>query len=270
MSLVVFLCAFQSGFTVSDAAEAFVQLTSLVRNPEVLAINEGDTVTFVWTDTYSPGFTESYTGEWKSPVLHQGQTFSYTFATPGTYVYRTGYQPSDPSFPGVIRVQPVTGAYPAVWIASPLDHFVVPGYTQLQAGTTNPPETVKLVNFYADGQLIGSATNAPYQVTADFTTNSGTYHISTSVITLAGQTNTSVPIQLTFDSQQLFQPWRLPQGQTVFFKSAAGGPWCIIWSEDLRTWKTRVPGQLWGRSLIVDESTTNGLPQRFYMLESCL
>ena len=268
-TLFVGLCAAHFSSAATLAAEAFVQLTSLVRDPEILAVNEGDTVTFVWNDPYQPGFTESYTGEWKSPLLHQGQTFSYTFTSPGTYVYRTGYQPGYPYFPGVIRVQAVTGPYPAVWIASPLDHFVVSGYSVIEAATTNSPQLVKSVDFYADGQFIGSATNWPYRVTADFTTNSGTYQITASVVDTVGHTNASAPISITFDGQQLFHPWRLPQGQTVFFRSIAGGDWCILWSADMKTWNPRPIGAIVGNSVVVDESTTN-VVQRFYKLQYCL
>ena len=252
------------------AADAFVRL-SLRAYPEVLRVNEGDTVVFVWSYAFDAGVVESYNGEWRSAVLQSGDMFSHTFAVPGTYVYRiqTGVSTNPVFSPGVIKVQGISSGYPAVWISRPLDNFTVPGYTDIEAATTNSPDSVKSINFYADGQYLGGVTNPPYVFTA--ITNLGTYNFTVSVVDAAGQTNLSAPVRITFDNQIPFGLWRLPEGQTVFFKSAAGSIYCIEWSQDLQKWWPRTLGQQWGSTVIVDETTTNAnIIQRFYRIVDCL
>jgi len=102
------ICIILLSVTLGDAAETLVvQLPGTRANPELVTINQGDTVVFAWGGP--AGLTESYTGEWKSPVLQSGQTFSYTFTNPWTYVYRvrSGVYGNEFIYPGVIRAQPV-------------------------------------------------------------------------------------------------------------------------------------------------------------------
>jgi plastocyanin len=266
-TLISALWASGSWATSPSAAEVEVELSGLAY-PELLTINQGDTVSFVWNSP-PPGLTESYTGEWRSPILHSGDSFQYTFQKSGTYVYRTGFTNGGPFFPGVIKVQALHGAYPSIWIGRPFDKFIVPGFTVVQAFTTNSPISVRSVDFFADGEFVGRSTNSPYQVAIDFSFKPGTYEITANLVSPGGTTNTSAPISITFDAQQLFQPWRLAQGQTALFMSAAGGPWCILWSDDLRTWNSPVAGQLRGNFVFVDETTTNTI-HRFYRLQNCL
>lgn len=249
-------------------SQLFVTIGGLA-DPEVLAVNQGDTVK--WENAGpAPAWVQSYNGEVKSPALFSGQTFSYTFTNSGDYVYRAGSEtPSGPFYsPGLIHVRKLTGAYPAISIVSPLDNFIVPGFANIVAVITNAPLAIKEVRFYAEDQFIGATASPPYQTTAQL--SPGTYKVTASVVDNAGQTNTSAPIHITFDGLQLFQPWRLPEGQTVFFESAEGGPFCVLWSEDLKTWHNRINGQLWGRLMVVDETTTNNVMQRFYKIINCL
>jgi len=244
----------------------FVSLYGPV-DPEILSINEGDTVTWQVVGS-APAVIESYTGEWRSPSLGAGERFSYTFTNPGTYVYRVTSGSPPPFYsPGLIQVRKLAGGYPAISIVSPLDNFVVPGFADIVAVITNAPLTIKEVRFYAEDQLIGATAYPPYQTTAQL--SPGTYKVTASVVDNAGQTNTSTPIRLTFDGLRLFQPFRLPQGQTVFFQCAAGGPFCVQWSDDLTTWHYRTFAQLVGRLIVVDEATTNVM-QRFYKIINCL
>ena len=268
--LVVVLWVLQSSLLLAHAAQTFGVVLNGLPYPELLTINQGDTVTFQFSET---GSTECYTGEWSTPILQAGQTFSFTFTRPGTYVYRvsSGVPPTYDNvfFPGLVKVQALDGAPPPIWIARPLDHFIVAGYTEMEAATTNSAQSVVAVNFYVDGQLFGTVTNPPYLVNPAFPP--GTHQFTASVVDTLGRTNISAPISVTFGeiNPQLFWPGRLPQGQTVIFESAAGGPFCLYWSGDLATWSRQVLGQSIGRSIIVDETTTN-VTQRFYYLKQCL
>src|SRR6266542_3985400 len=68
------------------ASNITVDVTLGLITPQALAINQGDTVTWVMGQGADLD-VRSYTGEWQSPFLGQGGTFSHVFNTPGDYVY---------------------------------------------------------------------------------------------------------------------------------------------------------------------------------------
>src|SRR5207244_4320104 len=72
------------------AATLTVEMTDLQLSPQQLTINQADTVTWI-NRAGSQLDTSSYTGEWKSPVLQPGESFSHTFVEAKTYVYGTHY-----------------------------------------------------------------------------------------------------------------------------------------------------------------------------------
>jgi hypothetical protein len=165
----------------------------------------------------------------------------------------------------------VTGAYPKIWIATPIDNFVVPSYTEIRAATSVSTATVRSISFYADGKLVGTITNSPYSINVSSDPAIPmTQSFTASLVDTAGETNSSAPVRITFDVQKLFGVRPLPAGQTVLFRSVMGGPWCIQWSADLQTWKPPISDQIWGNSVLVDETTTNSIMQRFYKLQDCL
>ena len=57
--------------------------------PQNVSVNTGDTVVWVNAFGYGPDYVESYEGDWKSPPLDAGASFSVTFINPGFYAYRT-------------------------------------------------------------------------------------------------------------------------------------------------------------------------------------
>jgi amicyanin len=68
------------------AAGADVTIADFSFTPASVTINAGETVT--WTNTGALGHTAtSNTGAWDSGLLATGQSFSFTFNTPGTYPY---------------------------------------------------------------------------------------------------------------------------------------------------------------------------------------
>jgi plastocyanin len=271
LSSAVFLTCFCLG--TSRAADVQVELADPRPSPENVAVYVGDTVT--WNAQLVVD-TESYTGEWKSPILKVGETFSYTFTKPGTYAYRIGwYSGSTPPssiayYVGTVAVQPLAGPRPAVSIATPPDGFMVPGSFVLLAVVTNSESNVKAVIFYKEDQAIATVTNAPYGITVPGDSNSRkTYEFRASVVDTTGLTNSSPPIRVTYDAFKMFNPFRLPGGQFVSFHSGPGSPDCVFWSEDLKLRNDPVVGQRLGRSTYVDETSTNAV-QRFYRIEGCL
>jgi len=72
---------------ISSATEYFVDISGLAFNPPDLTVSEGDIVTWTNNDGIIPHTSTSDTGVWDSGILSNGQSFSYTFTTAGTYPY---------------------------------------------------------------------------------------------------------------------------------------------------------------------------------------
>src|SRR5688572_21312706 len=96
---------------------------------ENIQIFTGDTVT--WRNNSDvPAYVESYTGEWKSSLFFQGQSYSYSFIKPGRYIYSATFYTGNPPQPfgtiiASVLVCAVEGIRPAISIISPPDNFVV-------------------------------------------------------------------------------------------------------------------------------------------------
>ena len=62
-----------------------IDITGFAFSPETLTISVGDTV--IWTNKDSTTHTATADGEFDSGNLGNGDTFSHTFTTAGTYTY---------------------------------------------------------------------------------------------------------------------------------------------------------------------------------------
>jgi plastocyanin len=84
-----------------------VDLGRLSFNPTPLTVNAGDTVTFHNADTFPQVLQTSGTSDqFQSPVLLQGQDFSFTFRNPGVDFYQNLV---DNRITGAVVVRPATG-----------------------------------------------------------------------------------------------------------------------------------------------------------------
>jgi plastocyanin len=72
-------------------------------NPTQLTVAAGTTVTF--TNKDNADHTATSTGNFDSGKIKSGDTYTYTFATAGTYYFYCNYHSSNSSEQGAIRVQ---------------------------------------------------------------------------------------------------------------------------------------------------------------------
>ena len=87
--------------TASSAAAA-VEISGFAFNPPTLTVKVGTTVT--WTNKDSATHTvASDAGDWVSPSIAQGQSFSRTFDTAGTFPYHCSIHPN---MKGTVVVNP--------------------------------------------------------------------------------------------------------------------------------------------------------------------
>jgi amicyanin len=92
----------------ASAATQQVHMSGYAYGPATLTIKVGDTVT--WTNhDQAPhdAVTTAGPAQFRSPMLATGQTWSFTFTTPGTYSY---YCSIHPDMRGQIVVQPAPAA----------------------------------------------------------------------------------------------------------------------------------------------------------------
>ena len=82
----------QSGET-TPKAEASVELANFAMNPEEVTIKQGGKVTWTNKDSVEHTVTADK-GEFESGQLSEGQTFSRTFDTAGTFAYHCTPHPS--------------------------------------------------------------------------------------------------------------------------------------------------------------------------------
>jgi len=86
------------------ATEVKVGIDNFTFNPKVVTVRVGDTVT--WTNRDDIPHTVADPGKFKSKALDTGDSFSFTFATPGSFDYFCSLHPH---MTGRIVVEAATG-----------------------------------------------------------------------------------------------------------------------------------------------------------------
>ncbi|ATY11138.1 copper-binding protein [Amycolatopsis sp. AA4] len=95
----------------AEAANQTVMMQDYAYSPASLTVRVGDTVTWVQHDTAPHDVvTTSAPVAFRSPQLSQGQSWNYTFQTPGTYSY---YCSVHPDMRAQVIVQPAPAAPPS-------------------------------------------------------------------------------------------------------------------------------------------------------------
>ena len=240
--------------------------------PQNLAINVGDIVSW-YTINPQQFDTESYGGEWKSPLSSATQSntfFSHTFDKAGDFTYRTG-TPSGYNAAGRIVAVTWTNSPPLVTLNSPIEGllFTAPADVLFLASVAQPQAAVERVEFYSDTNLVATATDMPYgqRVFSETGLPAGQHTLTAKVIYGQGGEATSAPVHITVDpywTAKVTDLVQLPTGQFRLYHHAPLGGWYLKSSETVTHWDccglfVRSPGP-W-----VDETTTN-VPQRFYRL----
>ncbi len=106
LTIILFLLVFLYGCTQSGASQTTgatdadtVRITNYAFNPQTLTISVGTTVTWVNEDLVSHTVSSS---TFDSGAIANGQTYTHTFNTAGTYNYQCAIHPS---MTGTIIVQ---------------------------------------------------------------------------------------------------------------------------------------------------------------------
>ncbi|MFE3176501.1 cupredoxin family copper-binding protein [Amycolatopsis sp. NPDC059090] len=140
----VVLLTLAAPVTASAAAAQTVMMQDYAYSPASLTVHVGDTVTWIQHDTAPHDVvTTSAPVAFRSPQLSQGQSWNYTFRTPGTYSY---YCSVHPDMRAQVIVQPAASPPPRTPSPAPASR-AAPSRTAVAAPpvvptATTPPSTV--------------------------------------------------------------------------------------------------------------------------------
>ncbi len=131
----------------------------------------------------------------------------------------------------LVLTRPSGNIPPAISIVSPVsrESFYAPANIDLKAVASDPDGDVTQVAFYANGSLIGTVTNEPYELRGT-NVGLGSYTLTAVATDNSGATNMSSPVTISvIPSPFTFAIWRQPQsisvarGGTAFFRVVATG-----------------------------------------------
>jgi len=267
------LCGWLIFASGSRAATIVVDVAYSAFYPENIAINAGDTVTWLWVGG-SGDSVQSYGGEFRSPPFNENRlTFSHTFTKPGFVAYTSSKYNQ-----GTIDVRS-SASPPAVAINSPIEGYYFPPQAPffIQVSVTNLESNVSRVEVFAGTNLWGTATNEPYRVTVPGTPWNGAPPIFTNHVLIAtvtdkqGTTFTSAPVKITIASgDRIYAPRILPTGQFLAYQSRETSFRSCIGSvtnvEDRPNWIEGRKVPYYGTYIQEGAHTT---PRQFFMPINC-
>jgi plastocyanin len=146
LTLMTFLVTLQSGVVRAYAQQTFdVQVVDFEFQPGNLTIPAGATVT--WTNAGQRTHTVSADdGSFDSGRLDPGETFSHTFAEPGTYSYHCGFHPE---MQGTITVTAAEASTTAATPVTPLETTAEPSTTVGASQELTPEAETRLAHIHA-------------------------------------------------------------------------------------------------------------------------
>jgi plastocyanin len=266
-------CVLLGLFIFSAAPLKAATVTVLMQNnffsPSTVTINVGDTVT--WVQRGSNHDSVSYDGLWDSGLLRLNQTFSHTFNEAGSFrYYCTPHEQI--GMIGTVKVQAAANTPPTVALTGPANGAAFSTTDTITfSATASDNGSVTKVEFFSDGNLIGTDMDAPYSLTA--TLAAGTHSITAKATDNAGASTTSAAVSITVQAVANQPP-------AVTLTNPLGGPFPAPVSIVLRATATDSDGTIaqveffnGTTSLGVDttqpyELAQNDLPAGLYMFSA--
>jgi len=183
-----------------------IDITDLTFSPKTQSIKTGDTVTWMNNDitehTSTSGAAGTPNGIWDSGLLSPGQSFSFTFASAGTFPF---FCEVHTFMTGTITVQAAQGSTPVVTITDPTagTSFAAPTNLTIAAEASTASGSIAQVEFFDGSTSLGVDSTSPYSVTANLdagshlltakaTDNGGVSAISTAVTITVGGGGTKI------------------------------------------------------------------------------
>jgi plastocyanin len=180
----------------TDAATVTVEMRNNVFVPANITIQTGDTVT--WVQRGSNHDTVSYDGLWDSGFLRLNDTFSFKFNNAGSFgYYCTPHE--QVGMIGNVTVQAGANQPPTVTLTAPASGatFLTTDSITFSA-TASDNGSVTKVEFFSDGNLVGTDTVSPYSVLATLT--AGSHSITAKATDNAGAATTSAAVTITVNA----------------------------------------------------------------------
>jgi len=164
--------------------------------PMNLLIFVGDTVTWhnFGTNLHST-MDRAPVPLWDSGVLDTNEEYSFTFTSAGTYAYLDKLHTV---MKGSITVMTLENHPPSVSITNPLAGatFIAPMNLLIQATASDSDGTVAQVEFFANANSLGLATNPPFRLVASNLT-AGAYALTAVATDNGNATTTSSSVSIT-------------------------------------------------------------------------
>jgi plastocyanin len=201
---LVLLCVLTTFPSTARAATVSVTVNDNFFSQKDITVNAGDTVTWAWVGFGTHDVTAN-DGLFKSPLQSRGKTFSFTFTAAN--VGKHNYFCTPHQSIGMVGSVTVVGAAnqaPTVSLTAPGAGatFLTTDTVTFTANASDPDGTVSKVEFFSDGNLIGTDTTgpSPYSVTASLP--AGTHSITAKATDNSNATTTSTPVSITVNAPQ--------------------------------------------------------------------
>jgi len=253
-----------------EAATTPVSIGDNVFTPSSVTINVNDTVQWSWIGANQHSSTGNGTPAlWDSGIHGNGSTFSFTFASAGSFPYHCNVHALQT---GTVTVQ-AANQPPRVGITVPANNatFSAPWTGTLQATNSDPDGTVVRVQFLAGTNSLGTVTNPTatatlhvtniaagnYTLTAKATDNQG------AVTTSAGVTiHVVTPAPLVLSSPQRI----LPSTFQFDFTTTTNLKYVIERSVDLANFMPLATNTATGSTATFSDTSATG-PGQYYRVK---